>query len=87
MPDFGDKVIKISNDDEGDLTAGVKEVAERYDEQLEEMMKAANDGSMNLAETTVRTTRIQQTQAMLEMVQGVVKAATEQLKGLGKRIG
>jgi DNA uptake protein ComE-like DNA-binding protein len=71
----------------GDLTTGVKAVAERYDKDLSDMMESAQLGTMNLAETTVKTTKIQQTQSMLEMVQGVAKAATEQLKGLGKRIG
>jgi hypothetical protein len=42
---------------------------------------------MDLAATTVLTTRVQQQQAILEMVQGVAKAATDQVKGLGKRIG
>ncbi len=70
-----------------ELTAAVSEVAGDYADTLEELLNAANGGSMNLATTTVLTTRVQQQQAILEMVQGVVKAATQQIKDLGKRIG
>lgn len=70
-----------------EITSAVTQVANQYADTLNELLTSANAGSMDLAETTVLTTRVQQQQAILEMVQGVAKAATDQVKGLGKRIG
>ena len=70
-----------------DITSAVETVANAYDASLESLLNSANSGTMDLAATTVLTTRVQQQQAVLEMVQGVAKAATDQVKGLGKRIG
>ena len=70
-----------------EITDAVQVVANQYADTLDDLLSAANGGSMDLAATTVLTTRVQQQQAILEMVQGVAKAATDQVKGLGKRIG
>jgi hypothetical protein len=70
-----------------EITAAVDSVADQYATTLNDLLTNASGGSMDLAETTVLTTRVQQQQAILEMVQGVAKAATDQVKGLGKRIG
>jgi len=76
-----------SGADASEITDAVEVVANQYADTLDDLLTAANGGSMDLAATTVLTTRVQQQQAILEMVQGVAKAATDQVKGLGKRIG
>ena len=83
----GDIRVGGNTDSHSEITEAVEAVANDYAETLETLLNTASTGSMDLAETTVLTTQVQQQQAILEMVQGVAKAATDQVKGLGKRIG
>lgn len=83
---FGDGDVGVGGGT-SELTDAISTVAEQYETSLDSLLSAANGGSMNLAQTTVLTTQVQQQQAILEMVQGVVKAATQQIKDLGKRLG